>query len=291
MGGVPSLILPGLWLGGQDVLNDPTFFSKNGITHVLSLGPAVPSERIRLSGRDHINVPDIPNADLRKHFARVVRFISKSRHDSRGIVYVHCAAGISRSTTCLCAYLMAHLGLSFQAALAFITSRRKTVCPNDGFVRQLKQFEGSEELKALANEIAQSSNYDALRKRDLDEVRSLGLGRVSTPGSQARQASQPVRRAGSGSVSVEQQAQQNALRAVQDAMAEERRGGGGARGRRFGTGESEGDVGLGWLVQPNSQDKVASGNRGNQLPAGLPSALPPARRAASHAQRGRWSGR
>jgi len=284
------LILPGLWLGGQDVLNDPTFFSKNGITHVLSLGPAAPGERIRLSGREHINVPDIPNADLRKHFTRVVRFISKSRHDSRGIVYVHCAAGISRSTTCVCAYLMVHLGLSFQAALAFITSRRKTVCPNDGFVRQLKQFEGSEELKALAKEIAQSSNYDPLRKRDLDEVRSLGPGRAHTPGSQTRQGSQPVRRAGSGSVSVEQQAQQNALRAVQDAMAEERRGGGG-RGRRVGTGESEGDVGLGWLVQANPIEKVGSSNRSSNLPAGLPSGLPPARRAASQAQRGRWSGR
>ncbi|CAK9076146.1 unnamed protein product [Durusdinium trenchii] len=41
MGGAPSLILPNLWLGGQDVLDSPEFFVKNNITCVLSLGPAV----------------------------------------------------------------------------------------------------------------------------------------------------------------------------------------------------------------------------------------------------------
>eukprot|EP00403_Amphidinium_massartii_P008132 CAMPEP_0178421560 /NCGR_PEP_ID=MMETSP0689_2-20121128/26709_1 /TAXON_ID=160604 /ORGANISM="Amphidinium massartii, Strain CS-259" /LENGTH=292 /DNA_ID=CAMNT_0020043073 /DNA_START=50 /DNA_END=925 /DNA_ORIENTATION=- len=286
MGGAPSFILPGLWLGGQDVLNDPTFFSKNGITHVLSLGPATPSDRIRLTGREHINVPDVPVADLRRHFAKVVRFIARSRHDSGGTVYVHCAAGISRSTTCLCAYLMVHLGLSFQQVLAFVTSRRKTVCPNDGFQRQLKSFEGSEELRALSKELASYRDYEQIRKRDLDEVRSSSSrpdgGGGNRPGSQNRQASQPVRRSGSGSTSIEAQAQQNALKAVKEAMAaEERRQGGAAgRGRRIGTGESDGDVGLGWLLQGQANDR-GLGTR-SQPPAGLPSGGMLARRSASH---------
>eukprot|EP00971_Amphidinium_carterae_P302050 6000770-Amphidinium_carterae.1 len=41
---------------GEDNLVEELLVLLAGITHVLSLGPAVPSERIRLSGRDHINV-------------------------------------------------------------------------------------------------------------------------------------------------------------------------------------------------------------------------------------------
>merc|ERR1740117_2101820 len=100
MGGAPSVILPGLWLGGQDYIEEEGFFNEASVGHVLSLGPAHPPQHIQLSSREHINVQDASSADLSRHFARVVRYIAKSRHsaevDSLGI-YVHCAAGISRS--------------------------------------------------------------------------------------------------------------------------------------------------------------------------------------------------
>ncbi|KAL5507689.1 hypothetical protein ACEPAH_5307 [Sanghuangporus vaninii] len=55
-------------------------------------------------------------------------------------VLVHCVMGISRSTTVVCAYLMATRHLSFPSALMFIRKRRPRVHPNYGFRRQLQIF-------------------------------------------------------------------------------------------------------------------------------------------------------
>ncbi|CAJ1338315.1 unnamed protein product, partial [Effrenium voratum] len=167
MGGAPSLILPNLWLGGQDVLENPEFFTKNNITCVLSLGPAAPGNRVRLLAREHINLPDVPTTDLSVHFPRIVHFIAGCRHNGHA-VYVHCAAGISRSTTSVCAYLMSHLNLTFEQALCFVSQRRPAVCPNDGFQRQLRRFEHSKDRQTLAQDMKTGCpNYDEVRKYDL----------------------------------------------------------------------------------------------------------------------------
>lgn len=79
-----------------------------------------------------------------------------------GTVYVHCAAGISRSSTITCAYLMSRLDCPFERALNFLQRRRSIVlqapaidairpsaCPNDGFREQLLRFENSDLRRAL----------------------------------------------------------------------------------------------------------------------------------------------
>eukprot|EP00931_Biecheleriopsis_adriatica_P074366 TRINITY_DN48441_c0_g1_i1.p1 TRINITY_DN48441_c0_g1~~TRINITY_DN48441_c0_g1_i1.p1 ORF type:complete len:265 (-),score=38.35 TRINITY_DN48441_c0_g1_i1:55-849(-) len=243
MGGAPSLIMPNLWLGGQDVLDDASFFANNNITCVLSLGPASPSPKIRLIAREHVNLPDVPTADLSMHFPRIVRFIASCRHAGR-CVYVHCAAGISRSTTSLIAYLMAHLQVSFDEALRFVSSKRPAVCPNEGFTRQLKRFECSKEREALAQELTQAAGYEEQRARDLEEIRQVP-SRRSTGGRRSL--------SGGSSKLPEQQARQRALQAVRQAA--------GPAALRLGDGSQIGDAGLGWLV-PASQRRSASSARG-----------------------------
>jgi len=246
------LILPNLWLGGQDVLDDLDFFRKNNITCVLSLGPATPSQRIRLAAREHVNLPDVPTADLSVHFPRIVRFISSARHNGHS-VYVHCAAGISRSSTSICAYLMAHLNLPFEQTLQFLSQRRPAVCPNDGFQRQLRRYESSKERLLLAQEMLKVPAYTELQRQDLDAVwqalsqrkargRSVEGGRA-TPAKQAQAAEQRPARPGSGSVPIDQLARQRALQAVQ-ATAQRQPG----SAIRVGDGSQIGDVGLAWLM-------------------------------------------
>lgn len=41
-----------------------------------------------------------------------------------GTCFVHCAAGVSRSSTAICAYLMALLNLSYDDAICFVRTRR-----------------------------------------------------------------------------------------------------------------------------------------------------------------------
>lgn len=298
MGGAPSLVLPGLWLGGQDVLHNPSFFAQHNINYVLSLGPSTPSDKIKFVARHHVNLPDMPSSDLGQHFSTVVNFIANCRHAEQGIIYVHCAAGISRSTTCVCAYLMTHLDLTFPEALAFVTTRRRAACPNDGFTRQLRAFEKSELRKTLAQGLAlQCPHYETLRARDLTIVQAALAG--------TRVSLHSTSRSGEAVV---QKAQQNAIDAVREiaakrpeasspqhhagamgelgngtpsmpaAAAAMRNGlaspGNAARGRcnagvapgpaaapalRIGTGESEGDVGLAWLIQSASPPAAPSG--------------------------------
>jgi len=241
---VGAEVAPGLWLGGADVLDDPDFFRKHDISHVLSLGPQSPGRHIPLSGRLHINLPDMPSARLGPHFRKIVLFIAEGRHVERRNTYVHCQAGISRSTTSLCAYLMTHLNITFEQSLVFLSSRRRAVCPNDGFRQQLKVFAVSKDRKTLAQELQQQcSGYEQLLQRDLNDV-NLALGRV---GQKRDSNSQRSRKSNESTRAVEERAQQNAYQAVQGAIAQ---GGSSGPPLRIGDGASRDDVGLGWLMKP-----------------------------------------
>jgi protein-tyrosine phosphatase len=54
---------------------------------------------------------------------------------------VHCAAGISRSTSIVLAYLMKHEKMALKEAFILVKTQRKGVSPNKGFVKQLLRFE------------------------------------------------------------------------------------------------------------------------------------------------------
>jgi hypothetical protein len=57
------------------------------------------------------------------------------------IVLVHCAAGVSRSTTVLLAWMMKTYKLSLNKALKIVRDRRPIVNPNHGFLRVLQEYE------------------------------------------------------------------------------------------------------------------------------------------------------
>ena len=63
--------------------------------------------------------------------------------DNSNVVYVHCAMGVSRSASCVLMYLMKMFKVTFEQALEFVRERRSVVDPNDGFKKQLQEFEAS----------------------------------------------------------------------------------------------------------------------------------------------------
>ncbi|CAD7933446.1 unnamed protein product [Amoebophrya sp. A120] len=68
---------------------------------------------------------------------------AKSRR-SRGrgrAVYIHCQAGISRSTTSFVCYLLPWLRISLSDALGHAHRCRDAICPNPGFMSQLAKWE------------------------------------------------------------------------------------------------------------------------------------------------------
>jgi len=87
-----------------------------------------------------IEVLDMPSVNLGRHFNEAVDYIQKTL-DSGGKLLVHCFAGVSRSSSCIIAYLIREKGMNFQKALTFVRMKRPIVCPNIGFQRQLMDFE------------------------------------------------------------------------------------------------------------------------------------------------------
>lgn len=58
-----------------------------------------------------------------------------------GAVFVHCAMGVSRSATVVCAYLMWKFGKDRDTALEWLREGRERCFPNFGFWEQLKIYE------------------------------------------------------------------------------------------------------------------------------------------------------
>ncbi len=58
-----------------------------------------------------------------------------------GAVYVHCAAGSGRAPSMGAAYLIAHMGMTVDQALATIKARRPFIMPKPAQVERLREFE------------------------------------------------------------------------------------------------------------------------------------------------------
>jgi atypical dual specificity phosphatase len=59
----------------------------------------------------------------------------------KNVVLVHCLAGMSRSATIVCAYLLATTSMNTQETISFVRSKRSIIQPNYGFEKQLKAWE------------------------------------------------------------------------------------------------------------------------------------------------------
>ncbi|VDB95559.1 unnamed protein product [Peniophora sp. CBMAI 1063] len=89
-----------------------------------------------------MDVLDIESHDLKPHLEGAVERIDAALKRGKNVL-VHCQQGISRSASIVIAYLMRKRGMTFDAALAYVRSRRACIKPNSGFVRCLQEWERS----------------------------------------------------------------------------------------------------------------------------------------------------
>lgn len=82
---------------------------------------------------------DQPSTDISRYFYIASKFIENGIN-SGGKVLVHCMVGMSRSATCVLAYLM--IAKRMTAAEAVRTVRmHRDIRPNDGFLNQLAELD------------------------------------------------------------------------------------------------------------------------------------------------------
>lgn len=135
-------IRPYLCLGSADVTGNSDLLLSMGVTHILNVS-TIKMENFPDTFIYH-NVPllDIPQENLLIKLKECFEFIDSSR-SSDGKVLVHCMAGISRSASVAIAYLMKQSGMTFDEALEEVKKYRPCANPNEGFKKQLRNWNHS----------------------------------------------------------------------------------------------------------------------------------------------------
>lgn len=85
-----------------------------------------------------IPVVDDKDQQIHEHFCNAIQFLSAMGSSGRAII--HCKHGQSRSATIAAAYLIKTNGWSVDQAIAHLKACRPKVCPNEGFIAQLREF-------------------------------------------------------------------------------------------------------------------------------------------------------
>lgn len=129
-----------LWLGDMQAAMDKTGLKDNNIRTVITTASGLGIVNTSNHIVHHVyNILDLEDFNISKFFDRVIRDIQEGL--KRGSVLVHCAAGVSRSASCVIAYLMKTRSWTFQQAMGFVKQKRRVIFPNYGFQQQLRVFQ------------------------------------------------------------------------------------------------------------------------------------------------------
>ncbi|XP_069326085.1 dual specificity protein phosphatase 19 isoform X2 [Eulemur rufifrons] len=76
-----------------------------------------------------------------------------------GVVLVHCNAGVSRAAAIVIGFLMNSEETSFTSAFSLVKNARPSICPNSGFMEQLRTYQEGKE----------SNNCDKTQELERDD--------------------------------------------------------------------------------------------------------------------------
>lgn len=137
-----SEITPHIFISGQMAATLEQV-QKLGITYILNVAvessAIVYPKHIKL---DKYDIIDFPTAPISNYFNTLTDKIhAHLTANKQNKVLVHCMAGISRSTTIVCAYLVRYMNMSLRDAYLLCKRHRPICFPNLGFWNQLISYE------------------------------------------------------------------------------------------------------------------------------------------------------
>jgi len=136
-----DMILPRLYLGSLFASRDLSLLQRNNISHILVVGVELKQHYPQNFSYHHVSIDDEEGELIISHFKECISFIEEALRDSEGNILIHCAAGVSRSSTVVIAYLMYKHKWTFEYAMDHVKHARPCVFPNEGFRKQLELFE------------------------------------------------------------------------------------------------------------------------------------------------------
>ncbi|KAF0026972.1 hypothetical protein F2P81_021709 [Scophthalmus maximus] len=113
--------------------------SSSQVSHILNVAFGVENVFPDLFIYKTVSILDHPDADLLLHIQDCCDFIQQARSE-KGVVLVHCNAGVSRAPSVVIGYLMSCDSRSFDDALSLVKSARLASSPNPGFLDQLRGY-------------------------------------------------------------------------------------------------------------------------------------------------------
>ncbi len=134
-----------LWLGSRHVIANQTWMRASGIDSVLNL--TTKTFFYSVANRDALQVVTVPIEDsghaadaLLRELNSACDAIDQWLAGGRSVL-VHCQHGLSRSPAVLIAYLVARRNYTLQDAYDHVSTQRRGLRINDGFLRALMKWE------------------------------------------------------------------------------------------------------------------------------------------------------
>ncbi|XP_006864123.1 PREDICTED: dual specificity protein phosphatase 19 [Chrysochloris asiatica] len=163
-----GIIKPWLLLGSQDAAHDLDTLKKHKVTHILNVACGV--ENTFLSDFTYKSIPilDLPETNLLSYFPECFEFIEHTKTKD-GVVLVHCNAGVSRAAAIVIGFLMNSEEISFTSAFSLVKNARPSICPNAGFMQQLRSYQENKE---------KSNKRDKIKELESDNSSKLVLADI-----------------------------------------------------------------------------------------------------------------
>jgi len=134
-----DMIIERLYLGNADASRTKELLQEKGVSHILVAGDfltvAYPDEYTY----KQISLQDQPDEDIKRYFIESAKFIHNALRNGK-TVFVHCAAGVSRSASIIISYLMIINKWDFDETYQMVKSKRSIIFPNSGFREQLREL-------------------------------------------------------------------------------------------------------------------------------------------------------
>ena len=139
-----SFIRDGIYVGPKSATKNAEWLTAHNIKYILSIGidyTELAPEAV-LCGVKHLQIRchDHPKERIRKHFDEANCFIERAVRSNEQVL-IHCRAGVSRSATIATGFLMTFFRMTLKEAYGLVQFCRNVVRPNQGFCRQLLEYE------------------------------------------------------------------------------------------------------------------------------------------------------
>ena len=129
-----------LYLGSFKNASTREELSAVGITHILNMASELDNVFENEFSYLKIGIDDLSTESLVPVLEQAIQFINSARGE-QGRVLVHCAMGISRSTSVVIAYLVKEHQMSVDSSIKLLKQKRSCINPNRGFLEQLSLYE------------------------------------------------------------------------------------------------------------------------------------------------------